>query len=79
MYFFIIFFVNLTNKVFKKVVMQIFEVAVDGASSDAKKTVLHKNRVNNSIVGGALSYGQSSGLGVINKSIMAIQTSSEAS
>ena len=44
-----------------------------------QKNVLQKNRVNNSIVGGALSYGQSSGLGVINKSIMAIQTSSEAS
>ena len=55
-------------------------MAVDGASSDAKKTVLQKKkRVNISIVGGALSYGQSSGLGVINKSIMAIQTSSEAS
>ena len=44
-----------------------------------QKNVLQKNRVNNFIVGGALSYGQSSGLGVINKSIMAIQTSLEAS
>ena len=44
-----------------------------------QKNVLQKNRVNNSIVGGAPSYGQSSGRGAINKSIMAIQTSLEAS
>ena len=44
-----------------------------------QKEQFYKKKVNNSIVGGALSYGQSSGLGVINKSIMAIQTSSEAS
>ena len=44
-----------------------------------KNVLQKKKRVNSSIVRGALSYGQSSGRGVINKSIMAIQTSSEAS